>query len=137
MKPVYISGGGEFTPSEIKAELDKLRISMGLDNDIVLFGIPVDELISKESVKSDKIPEKKTVNSNNYQDDSHKIIQFPEIGKKSILNVIANPIELGHSDSIDEISISKTTFELDDSDLDLATEYGESDFEFESDYKTF
>jgi len=131
MKPVYISGGGKFTPSEIRAALDEIRISMGLDDDIVLFGLPIDELESAEDLTIENIiPEKKTVNSSSYTDEDHKIIQFPRIGKKSILNVIASPIETSsidkNTDLTDEIAIQGDTFDMGSDYEDISEELDES-----------
>jgi hypothetical protein len=66
---VYISGGENAVPTDIKAALDEIRKNLGLSDDVVLFGIPVDDIEQKPTLQE------------------HKILQFP---KKSILNVIEN-----------------------------------------------
>ena len=141
MKPVYISGGEGFAPSEIKAALDEVRRSMGLPGDIVLFGVPVDQLESEESVKIEnigKIPAKKTVNAAAPSKIDNKIIQFPPVGKKSILNVIANPTETtqsADSDLMDEIKITNDAFGMGgaDDDMEEVVDTGESQVEAEDD----
>ncbi|MDR1071941.1 MAG: hypothetical protein LBL21_04850 [Rickettsiales bacterium] len=75
-KLVYISGGDNFAPAEIKRALDEIRQTLGLSDDIVLFGLPVDGLAEAEPKPA-------------VQD--HKVLQFPSIKRKSILNVIEKP----------------------------------------------
>lgn len=41
-KIIYISGNEVFEMSEIRAAFDSVRATLGLDNDTVLFGVPVD-----------------------------------------------------------------------------------------------
>ncbi len=41
-KIIYISGNEVFEMSEIRAAFDSVRAALGLDNDTVLFGVPVD-----------------------------------------------------------------------------------------------
>jgi hypothetical protein len=87
-KLVYISGGDNFPPKEIKHALDEIRQTLNLSADIVLFGLPVDSLaeVAPEPALQD-----------------HKVLQFPSIKRKSILNVIENPArqheEAGLSDT--------------------------------------
>ena len=119
MKPVYISGGSNFKPNEIKRALDEVRNSLGLPEDVVLFGVPVD---GQESDSVDEVPVK-VVNAKNKQparhasraevqystDETHKVIQFHP--KKSILNVISSgkpsfaKATAGEQDTEDEITL--------------------------------
>ena len=41
-KIIYISGNEVFEMSEIRAAFDSVRAALGLDNDTILFGVPVD-----------------------------------------------------------------------------------------------
>jgi hypothetical protein len=41
-KIIYISGNEVFEMSEIRAAFDSVRATLGLDNDTILFGVPVD-----------------------------------------------------------------------------------------------
>ena len=41
-KIIYISGNEVFKMSEIRAAFDSVRATLGLDNDTILFGVPVD-----------------------------------------------------------------------------------------------
>ena len=80
-KLVYISGGDNFAPDEIKAALDEIRQNLGLPDDVVLFGLPTDALMEEPMVVTDDIPAPTDI-------PDHKVLQFPDIKKKSILNVI-------------------------------------------------
>jgi hypothetical protein len=68
-KLVYISGGDNFAPADVKAALDDIRRSLGLPADMVLFGLPVDSLAAEAA--------------------DHKVLRLPQSSKKSILNVIS------------------------------------------------
>lgn len=83
---IYISGGEGVHPTDIKTALDEIRKNLGLSNDVVLFGIPVDKeisntLVDENSIKSASVQE-------------HKVLPFPssKTKKSSILNVIENPL---------------------------------------------
>jgi hypothetical protein len=98
-KLVYISGGGAFAPSEIKAALDEIRQNLGLEDDIVLFGLPVDELAVVND--SEAVPD-------------HKVLQFPSAKKRSILNVIKTGP--GEAETSDAPLISDSPLVVDDTD---------------------
>ncbi|MDR2268915.1 MAG: hypothetical protein LBD94_01905 [Rickettsiales bacterium] len=83
-KLVYISGGECFAPAEIKSALDEIRHSLDLPSDIVLFGLPIDGLA--DGAAADTLNEKSVPSV-----PDHKILQFPNVRRKSILNVIENP----------------------------------------------
>lgn len=54
-KIIYISGNEVFEMSEIRAAFDSVRAALGLDNDTILFGVPVDcdnALASSDDVSS-------------------------------------------------------------------------------------
>lgn len=64
-KIVYISGGEVFNPMEIKAAFDEIKNLLNLGDDVVLFGVPVDEQLeasapqeNKENKKEKKIKNK-------------------------------------------------------------------------------
>jgi hypothetical protein len=92
-KLVYISGGDSFSPGEIKSALDEIRRTLNLPEDMVLFGLPVDDLTEKEPDIRDKTQD-------------HKILQFPDVKRKSILNVIAPSAEDDPEEMPDEIKLS-------------------------------
>lgn len=50
-KIVYISGSETFSVADIRAAFDEVRNTLDLDNDTILFGVPIDEMCEKnESV---------------------------------------------------------------------------------------
>jgi hypothetical protein len=105
-KLVYISGGENFAPTEIKMALDEIRQSLGLPDDIVLFGMPVDDFAGQSAPIESAPPA--------VQD--HKILQFPKIGRKSILNVIENPAALAAETETIGISDAPMVVDGDDDD---------------------
>jgi hypothetical protein len=92
-KLVYISGGDSFSPGEIKSALDEIRRTLNLPEDMVLFGLPVDDMAGEEPNIRDRTQE-------------HKILQFPDVKRKSILNVIAPSAEDNSEETPDEIMLS-------------------------------
>lgn len=73
-KVIYISGGDDVAPAEIKSALDGIRKDLGLGADTVLFGLPLD-------AGEKPLPD-------------HRVLRFPTEGsKKSILHVIKNSEE--------------------------------------------
>jgi len=86
-KLVYISGGDDFAPTEIKAALDDIRKNLSLPGDVVLFGLPVDNL-AEERVKAEiaKAAEVAPPPAAKERDKPGKVVPFPR--KKPILNVI-------------------------------------------------
>jgi len=113
-KLVYISGGDLFTPSEIKSALDEIRENLELPDDVVLFGLPVDELTEQ--------PEEQVIEERPVTE--HKVLQFPGIQKKSILNVIKSPETPIVEVEIEEIKISEKPLVVDvlESDIDQSGE---------------
>lgn len=113
IKLVYISGGDVFAPSDIKSALDEIRKALSLPDDIVLFGLPVDEM-DDNAVPKIAQPAKAAPNVSD-----HKILQFPDARRKSILNVIGSPaIAAEEADA----GISDTPLVVSDSDNDDADE---------------
>ncbi|MBQ8255924.1 MAG: hypothetical protein IJY99_03095 [Alphaproteobacteria bacterium] len=55
-KIIYISGNEIFDMAEIRAAFDEVRDALGLDNDTVLFGVPVDKDSAIENTVSTDIP---------------------------------------------------------------------------------
>ena len=51
-KIIYISGNEVFEMSEIRAAFDEVRSALGLDNDTILFGVPVDSDNALETPKT-------------------------------------------------------------------------------------
>lgn len=96
-KLVYISGGDNCPPAEVKAALDEIRKSLDLPLDVVLFGIPVDASAQGSAA----------VQEPGFS--SHKIIQFPNSSKKSIINVITNPDP--DAEETDVTAIAKENFD--------------------------
>ncbi|MDR1027499.1 MAG: hypothetical protein LBL46_03730 [Rickettsiales bacterium] len=88
-KRVFISGGENYPPEEIKAELDKIRAELMLGDDVVLFGIPAETNREPQTANREA-----------------KIIPFP-IRKKPILNIIARP-----EDSTPEPAAAPTRIEI-------------------------
>jgi hypothetical protein len=88
-KLVYISGGDIFAPDDIKRALDEIRQTLNLPADVVLFGLPVDSLAESEPVMQE-----------------HKVLQFPTVKKKSILNVIENPSRHAEAEAEEEVGIA-------------------------------
>ncbi len=51
-KIIYISGNEVFEMSEIRAAFDEVRSALGLDNDTILFGVPVDNDNALDTAKT-------------------------------------------------------------------------------------
>ncbi|MDR1826331.1 MAG: hypothetical protein LBQ49_01405 [Rickettsiales bacterium] len=78
---VYISGGADASPAEIKSALDDMRKTLCLPSDVVLFGLPIEG--DEAAVAAPVIDVK-----------SRKVAQVGAVQKKSsILSVIKNPDE--------------------------------------------
>ena len=57
-KIIYISGSEVFDMTEIRAAFDEVRSALGLDNDTVLFGVPVDSDSALETINTIEQPVK-------------------------------------------------------------------------------
>ncbi len=53
-KIIYISGNEVFSPADIRAAFDEVRVALGLDSDTVLFGVPVEEEIEIQKAEKPK-----------------------------------------------------------------------------------
>lgn len=78
-KIIYISGNEIFDMSEIRAAFDEVRDALGLDNDTVLFGVPVDKDNAIEHTVSDDI--------------SADVATIPEFDTKNISQIIEEKTE--------------------------------------------
>ena len=85
-KIIYISGGEKFEMSEIRAAFDEVRNAMGLDNNTILFGVPVD---SDDALQKTQDNESITV----VADDIVPTDDVLPTVTESILPEIANEIE--------------------------------------------
>ena len=60
-KIIYISGNEVFEMSQIRAAFDEVRAALGLDNDTILFGVPVDSDCALDIPSADTTSPAKTV----------------------------------------------------------------------------
>lgn len=78
-KIIYISGNEVFEMSEIRAAFDEVRSALGLDNDTVLFGVPVDSDNALESAETIDMPRAKAVCETTEEDFTVQAVETPQI----------------------------------------------------------
>ena len=84
-KIIYISGNEVFEMSEIRAAFDEVRSALGLDNDTILFGVPVDSDNALESDKTIEMQQRETVCATvNEENDAELNVQTPQIQPQEI-----------------------------------------------------
>ena len=85
-KIIYISGNEVFEMADIRAAFDSVRATLGLDNDTVLFGVPVDADNAIETAheihthENESIPETEIIDSE------------PEVNSSNIPEMVAAPM---------------------------------------------
>ena len=78
-KIIYISGNEVFDMAEIRAAFEEVRCALGLDDDTVLFGVPVDK---DNAIETGVETATSILNVNAESDESQEII-----------NIVEEPIE--------------------------------------------
>ncbi len=78
-KIIYISGNEVFEMSEIRAAFDEVRSALGLDNDTVLFGVPVDSDNALESAEAIDMPQAKAVCETTEEEFTAQAVETPQI----------------------------------------------------------
>lgn len=78
-KIIYISGNEVFDMAEIRAAFEEVRCALGLDDDTILFGVPVDK---DNAIETGVETAKSILNVNAESDESQEII-----------NIVEEPIE--------------------------------------------
>jgi len=117
-KLVYISGGDNFAPAEIKGALDEIRKNLSLPGDVVLFGLPVDSLAAERmETKIAKAAEVAEPPAEKERAKPGRTVQFPK--KKPILHVIgqATAAKTAHDDLLAPVDPGESGKEGDDADI--------------------
>ncbi len=84
-KIIYISGNEVFEMSEIRAAFDEVRSALGLDNDTVLFGVPVDSDNVLESSETIDTPQAKAVCETIEDEEiAVQVIETPQIHPQTV-----------------------------------------------------
>ncbi len=85
-KIIYISGNEVFEMSEIRAAFDEVRSALGLDNDTILFGVPVDSDNALESTETIEMNQTETVCTVvDKETDTEQNIEEPQIQPQEII----------------------------------------------------
>ena len=85
-KIIYISGNEVFEMSEIRAAFDEVRSTLGLDNDTILFGVPVDSDNALESTETIEMNQTETVCTVvDKETDTEQNIEEPQIQPQEII----------------------------------------------------
>ncbi len=115
-KIIYISGNEVFEMAEIRAAFDEVRSALGLDNDTILFGVPVDS----DNAITTADTTKKTIESNTFTATTADIIDSETvIENESVVDtpvypetVITETIIVDEVPEITEEEVSEPTDEI-------------------------
>ncbi len=121
-KIIYISGNEVFEMSEIRAAFEEVRVALGLDNDTILFGVPVDAdnaLTNGQTTEQQVATVAEPVVANEKLDIADEIIAEP---------VIVEDITKSETDMTDEtLTVVSSQFdEISDETTETPTQQTES-----------
>jgi len=90
-KVIYISGGETFAPEQIRAAFDEIRDNLGIDSDVVMFGVPIDsntaaakEIVTEVAHTTQEIKKVKVQNTQSQVKKSPPIL--------SVITATASPV---------------------------------------------